>query len=161
MKTEETKLKTSFTKEMPVNSGTSTNCTVKVPILIDNNPKPVHKRSVCQAKVPKHSTCTASCTNIKNSWVIWSAVAFSAVVVIVIFASLQGKTSAELKRAKNKITNLESMADALRKDIADLERRWEDCYMSVERFSLIVISVRDFANLLTPVGIVKLFLNYT
>ena len=32
--------------------------------------------------------------------------------------------------------------------------------MSVERFSLIVISVRDFANLLTPV-IVKLFLNYT
>ena len=49
--------------------------------------------------------------------------AFSAVVVIVIFASLQGKTSAELKSAKNKITNLESMADALRKDIADLERR--------------------------------------
>lgn len=33
--------------------------------------------------------------------------------------------------------------------------------MSVERFSLIVISVRDFANLLTPVGMVKLFLNYT
>ena len=123
MKTEEPKLKASFTREMPVNSGTSTNCTVKVPILINNNPKPVHKRSVCQAKVPKHSTCTASCTNIKNSWVIWSAVAFSAVLVIVIFASLQGKTSAELKSAKNKITNLESMADALRKDIADLEQR--------------------------------------
>lgn len=33
--------------------------------------------------------------------------------------------------------------------------------MSVERLSLIVVSVRDFANLLTPVGIVKLFLNYT
>ena len=33
--------------------------------------------------------------------------------------------------------------------------------VSAERLSLIVICVRDFANLLTPVGIVKLFLNYT
>ena len=123
MKTKEAKLKASFTKEMPVNSGTPTNCTVKVPILIDNNPKPLYKPSVCQAEVPKHSSYTAVCTNIKRLWIIWCAVAFIAVGVTVLFVSLQRKTSVELENAKTKIKNLESMADDFRKDIADLERR--------------------------------------
>ena len=106
---------------MAVNSGTPTN---KVPILIDNNPKPEYKSSVCQVEVPKHSSCTAVCANIKRlQWIIWCAVAFIAVVVIVLFVSLQRKTSAELENAKTKIKNLESMVDDFRKDIADLERR--------------------------------------
>ena len=123
MKTDESKLKDSLTKEMSVNSGSSPNCTVKVPVLIQNSPKASNKPCVYHAKVPKHSSCHSSCTNIKNPWVMWSAVVFAAIAIIIIFASLQGKTSADLKNTKNQVEKLESLVHVLRKDIVDLEKR--------------------------------------
>jgi len=124
MKTEESKLKASFTKKMSLNSGTSTNSTVKVPVLVHSSPKPPHARPcVYQAKLPKPKATPSSCTNIKNPWVMWSAVVFAAVVIIIVFASLQGKTSADLKKTKKKVEELESVIDAMRKNIAEMEVR--------------------------------------
>lgn len=54
---------------------------------------------------------------------MWSAVVFTAVVVIVVFAALQGKTSADLKNTKTNVQQLESVVAALRKNIAELEIR--------------------------------------
>jgi len=50
-----------------------------------------------------------------------SAIGFVAVVVIVVFASLQGKTSAELENIKSKVVELETMVESLRKNIVELE----------------------------------------
>ena len=123
MKTEESKLKASFTKEMSLDSGTSSICVAKVPVLVHSSPKPTHRPCVYQAKLPKPKASSSNCTNIKNPWVMWSAVVFSAVVVIVVFAALQGKTSADLKNTRRQVQKLESMVDALRKNIAELEIR--------------------------------------
>lgn len=65
----------------------------------------------------------SSCTNIKNPWIVWSAIGFVVVIVIVVFASLQGKTSAELENVKNKVVELETMVETLRKNIVVLETR--------------------------------------
>lgn len=54
---------------------------------------------------------------------MWSAVVFAAVVIIIVFASLQGKTSADLKKTKKKVEELESVIDAMRKNIAEMEVR--------------------------------------
>lgn len=123
MKTEESKLKASFTKEMAANSTTSSSCTVKVPVLVHSSPKPPHRPCVYQAKLPKPKATPSSCTSIKNPWVMWSAVVFAAVVIIVVFASLQGKTSADLRNTKHRVTKLESLVAALQKNIVDLEVR--------------------------------------
>lgn len=125
MKTEESKFKASFTKEMSTNSGTaSSNCTVKMPMLVHSSPKPAKRPYVHhQAKVPKPKHMQSSCTNIKNPWIVWSAIGFVVVIVIVVFASLQGKTSAELENVKNKVVELETMVETLRKNIVVLETR--------------------------------------
>lgn len=124
MKTEESKLKASFTKEMSVNSGTtSSNCTVKVPILVHSSPKPPNRPYVYQAKVPKPKAMQSNCTNINNPWIVRSAIAFVAVIVIVVFASLQGKTSADLENTKDKLLELETLVESLRKNIVRLETR--------------------------------------
>lgn len=52
-----------------------------------------------------------------------SAIGFVVVIVIVVFASLQGKTSAELENVKNKVVELETMVETLRKNIVVLETR--------------------------------------
>lgn len=65
----------------------------------------------------------SSCTNIKNPWIVRSAIGFVVVIVIVVFASLQGKTSAELENVKNKVLQLETMVESLRKNIVELEAR--------------------------------------
>ncbi|XP_078372862.1 uncharacterized protein LOC144656512 isoform X2 [Oculina patagonica] len=130
MKTEESKLKASFTKEMPANSGTTTsNCTVKVPILVHSSPKPPNRPYVYQAKVPKPKAMQSNCTNINNPWIVRSAIAFVAVIVIVVFASLQGKTSADLQNTKDKLLELETLVESLRKNIDRLETRVQ-CVMS-------------------------------
>ena len=123
MKTEESKLKATFTKEMSLDSGTSPNCTAKVPMLVHSVPKPTTRPCVYQQKLPKPRTSPSNCSNIKNPWVMWSAVVFAAVVVIVVFAALQGKTSADLKSTKKNVQQLESMVAALRKNIDELEIR--------------------------------------
>ena len=125
MKTEESKLKASFTKEMSTNSGTtSSNCTVKVPILVHSSPKPPSRPYVYhQAKVPKPKYMQSTCTNIKNPWIVRSAIAFVVVIVIVVFASLQGKTSADLENIKGKVVELETMIESLGKNIVELETR--------------------------------------
>lgn len=125
MKTEESKLKASFTKEMSTNSGTtSSNCTVKVPILVHSSPKPPNRPYVYhQAKVPKPKHMQSTCTNIKNPWIVRSAIAFVVVIVIVVFASLQGKTSADLENIKGKVVELETMVESLHKNIVELETR--------------------------------------
>lgn len=124
MKTEESKLKASFTKDMSTNSGTtSSNCTVKVPMLVHSSPKPPNRPYVYQAKVPKPKAMQSSCTNIENPWIVRSAIAFVAVVVIVVFASLQGKTSVDLEYTKARVEKLESLVESLRKNILILETR--------------------------------------
>lgn len=65
----------------------------------------------------------SSCTNIKNPWIVRSAIGFVVVIVIVVFASLQGKTSAELENVENKVVELETMVETLRKNIVVLETR--------------------------------------
>ena len=52
-----------------------------------------------------------------------SAIGFVVVVVIVVFASLQGKTSAELESVKNKVVELKTAVESLRKNIVELETR--------------------------------------
>lgn len=125
MKSEESKLKGSITKEMSTNSGTtSSNCTVKMPMLIHSSPKPLKRPYVHhQAKVPKPKHMQSSCTNIKNPWIVRSAIGFVVVIVIVVFASLQGKTRADLENIKNKVVELETMVESLRKNIIELEAR--------------------------------------
>ena len=123
MKTEESKLKASFTKEMS-NSGTSSsNCTVKVPILVHSTQKQPNRPYVQQAKLPKPKAMQSNCTNINNPWIVRSATAFVAVIVIVVFASLQGKTSADLESTKDKLVELETLVESLRKNIVRLETR--------------------------------------
>ena len=125
MKTEESKLKASFTKEMSTNSGTtSSNCTVKMPMLVHSSPKPLKRPFVHhQAKVPKPKHMQSSCTNAKNPWIVRSAIGFVVVIVIVVFASLQGKTSADLESIKFQVVELETMVESLRKNIDELETR--------------------------------------
>ena len=125
MKTEESKLKASFTKERSTNSGTaSSNCTVKMPMLVHSSPKlPKRPYMHHQAKVPKPKYMQSTCTNIKNPWIVRSAIGFVVVVVIVVFASLQGKTSAELESIKSKVLELETMVVSLRKNVVELETR--------------------------------------
>lgn len=65
----------------------------------------------------------SSCTNIKNPWIVGSAIGFVVVIVIVVFASLQGKTRADLENIKNKVVELETMVESLRKNIIELEAR--------------------------------------
>lgn len=52
-----------------------------------------------------------------------SAIAFVVVIVIVVFASLQGKTSADLENIKGKVVELETMVESLHKNIVELETR--------------------------------------
>lgn len=124
MKTEESKLKASFTKEMSTKSGTaSSNCTVKVPMLVHSSQKPPNRPYVQHAKVPKPKAIHSNCTNINNPWIVRSAIAFVAVIVIVVFASLQGKSSADLEKAKEKLVELETLVEILRKNIDRLDIR--------------------------------------
>lgn len=124
MKTEESKLKASFTKEMSTNSGTtSSNCTVKVPMLVHSGSKPPNRPYLYQAKVPKPKGAQSNCTNIKNPWIVRSAIAFVVVIVVVVFASLQGKTGTDLEKTKDKVAKLETLIESLRKNIDDLETR--------------------------------------
>lgn len=126
MKTEESKLKASFTKDISANSGTtSSNCTVKkVPLLVHSSGLNTPNRSyVYQPKVPKPKAEQSSCTSLKNPWIVRSAVAFVVVIVIVIFASLQGKTSTDLENAKSRVQKLESVVESLRENILILEMR--------------------------------------
>lgn len=123
MKTGESKLKASFTKEISLESGKSSICATKVPMLVHSSPKLTHRPFVYQAKLPKPKATPSNCSNIKNPWVMWSAVVFSAVVVIVVFAALQGKTSGDLKNTRQQVQKLESLIDVLRKNIAELEIR--------------------------------------
>ena len=93
-------------------------------MLIHSSPKPPKRPYVHhQAKVPKPKHMQSSCTNIKNPWIVRSAIGFVVVVVIVVFASLQGKTSAELESVKNKVVELETAVESLRKNVVELETR--------------------------------------
>ncbi|XP_068699157.1 uncharacterized protein [Montipora foliosa] len=124
MKTEESKIKVSFTKEAPLDPNTSTNCTAKLPMIERSNSKPIQRPSVYQGRLPKPNRSSPSnCTNIKNPWVMRSAVVFAIGSIIVVFAALQGKTSADLKRTETNVESLENLVDVLRINIADLESR--------------------------------------
>ena len=124
MKTEESKIKVSFTKEAPLDPNISTNCTAKFPMIERSNSKPIQRPSVYQGRLPKPNRSSPSnCTNIKNPWVTRSAVVFAIGSIIVVFAALQGKTSADLKRTETNVESLENLVDVLRINIADLESR--------------------------------------
>lgn len=52
-----------------------------------------------------------------------SAVVFAIVSIIIVFAALQGKTSADLKRTKTNVRRLENVVEDLSINIAKLEFR--------------------------------------
>lgn len=124
MKTEESKLKCSVAKETSLDIVSSTNCMVKVPMILHSDPKPIPRPNAYQGRLPKPNRASPSnCTNINNPWVMRSAVVFAIVSIIIVFAALQGKTSADLKRTETNVRRLENLVEDLSTNIAKLEFR--------------------------------------
>ena len=119
MNTEESKLKCSVAKETH-----ATNCMVKVPMILHSDPKPIHRSNGYHRRLPKPNQASPSnCTNINSPWVMRSAVVFAIVSIIIVFAALQGKTSADLKRTETNVRRLENLVEDLSTNIAKLEFR--------------------------------------